>query len=436
MALPTNVGSGTVTGRLIDGAGAAIEGNVTFTPSPAYLVNTTAVPSPVTIIPKPVTVQLADGAFTTTLTATDDPDNNPSGWTYRVDFALTGAKRASFSIEVPEGGTVDLSTVAPVATAGGVTITQGPAGEAGPAGPGVATGGAAGQLLAKASAADYDTTWVDQSAGGGASTLDGLSDVTTAGVTDGQVLTYDTGTSSWGPATVASGGGAVDSVNGQTGAVVLDAADVGARSDTYVPAWTEVTAKPATFPPDTHTHDDRYYTEAEVDTALAGKQAAGDYATTTELTSGLAGKAATVHSHAVADVTGLQTALDGKQAAGSYAATTHTHTAAQISDSTTTGRSVLTAASQAAARTAIGAGTSSLAIGTTGSTAKAGNYTPAIADLPAGSTLSVVYNGTAWPARPTARTDVIVHWLDFTGTAAVPAGGVENLDLVFQNQGV
>lgn len=39
----------------------------------------------------------------------------------------------------------------------------------------------------------------------------------------------------------------------------------------------------------------------------------------------------TAHSHAVADVTGLQGALDGKQAAGSYAAASHTHNAADLS---------------------------------------------------------------------------------------------------------
>lgn len=37
------------------------------------------------------------------------------------------------------------------------------------------------------------------------------------------------------------------------------------------------------------------------------------------------------HSHAVADVTGLQTALDAKQPSGSYAAASHTHTAGQVS---------------------------------------------------------------------------------------------------------
>ncbi|MDQ2636165.1 MAG: hypothetical protein M3Y83_04720 [Actinomycetota bacterium] len=53
----------------------------------------------------------------------------------------------------------------------------------------------------------------------------------------------------------------------------------------------------------------------------------------------------------------------------------HTHTAAQISDSSAVGRSVLTAGNQAAARTAIGAGVgnSNLSLGTTSSTACPGN---------------------------------------------------------------
>lgn len=63
------------------------------------------------------------------------------------------------------------------------------------------------------------------------------------------------------------------------------------------------------------------------------------------------------------------------------AAGNHTHLATAISDSTATGRSVLTATDAAAARTAIGAGTSSLAIGTTGSTAKAGDYQPTAANI-------------------------------------------------------
>ena len=51
---------------------------------------------------------------------------------------------------------------------------QGPKGDTGatgPAGVGVPTGGAAGQVLAKASGTDYDTTWVNQSGGGGGSSM-------------------------------------------------------------------------------------------------------------------------------------------------------------------------------------------------------------------------------------------------------------------------
>lgn len=52
-----------------------------------------------------------------------------------------------------------------------------------------------------------------------------------------------------------------------------------------------------------------------------------------------------------------------------------TVTSADITDATTIGREVLTAASAAAARTAIGAGTSNLVLGTTATTALAGNTT-------------------------------------------------------------
>lgn len=58
-----------------------------------------------------------------------------------------------------------------------------------------------------------------------------------------------------------------------------------------------------------------------------------------------------------------------------------------ITDATTVGKSVLKAADAAAVRTAIGAGTSSLAIGTTASTAKAGNWTPAVADITGATTV-------------------------------------------------
>lgn len=119
------------------------------------------------------------------------------------------------------------------------------------------------------------------------------------------------------------GGGAVDSVNGKTGEVVLSASDVGARAAGNVP-WGEVTGVP---------------------TALTAAQAAG-----------------------TASIRAIGTT------ATTAAAGNHTHTW----DSVTGKPAVIAAgADAAAARAAIGAGTSNLSIGTSGTNAAAGNHTHA-----------------------------------------------------------
>lgn len=56
-----------------------------------------------------------------------------------------------------------------------------------------------------------------------------------------------------------------------------------------------------------------------VDTELAKKQAKGDYATTSALNTGLAGKANTSHTHSIANVTGLQDALNAANTKASNA---------------------------------------------------------------------------------------------------------------------
>lgn len=64
--------------------------------------------------------------------------------------------------------------------------------------------------------------------------------------------------------------GAVDSVNGQTGVVILDAGDVGALPNTYVPAWADISGKPTTFPPSVHVHSASDVTSGVFDTARLG----------------------------------------------------------------------------------------------------------------------------------------------------------------------
>lgn len=153
--LPSNVGYGTVTGRFLlaysdsaDGDlypdGAPAKGSVLFTPSPNYVKNASASPAPVTILPATISCDLdSEGyllGYTGTrgvrLVATDDADNNPVDWTWKVTFRLTDADGTptrgipDFSFELPQGTTVDLTTAMPVTDANGTYYLVGPAGPA------------------------------------------------------------------------------------------------------------------------------------------------------------------------------------------------------------------------------------------------------------------------------------------------------------------
>ena len=102
--------------------------------------------------------------------------------------------------------------------------------------------------------------------------------------------------------------------------------------------------------PVTHTHDDRYYTETETNTLLAGKQASGSYAPSSGIApSAIAGTAVittdsrlsdartpVTHTHDDRYYTETETnaLLAGKQASGSYAAASHTHDASAITSGT------------------------------------------------------------------------------------------------------
>ena len=60
--------------------------------------------------------------------------------------------------------------------------------------------------------------------------------------------------------------------------------------------------------------------------------------------------------------------------------------------------------------------------------------TPAVASLPAGSTLTVLKAAGAWPARPTSRTDIVVQWKGPTPAPAIittgTGGALNNVDVL------
>lgn len=89
-------------------------------------------------------------------------------------------------------------------------------------------------------------------------------------------------------------------------------------------------------------------------------------------------------------------------------------TAADITDATTVGRNVLTAVDAAAARTAIGAGTSNLALGTAAGTALVGNDARLSAGAVGTATVRALAGGTATTASASDHT----HTGLMTGTVA------------------
>jgi hypothetical protein len=174
MPLPSNVSYGTVNGRFILAYGDTIDsgpepdavpaqGSVFFTASPILLKNASASPDPVTILPAAVEVALDSDGYLRSfagaeglgvrLVATDDPDNNPVNWTWRVDFRLTDetgtpVSLPSFSFSLPSNTEVDLTELSPVPSADGTFYLVGPAGPVNVLDVGTVTTGAAGSSAA------------------------------------------------------------------------------------------------------------------------------------------------------------------------------------------------------------------------------------------------------------------------------------------------
>lgn len=132
--LPANISLGRITARFgtaevlegdLDGIADLIpitDATITFTSTAPILLDDSATPAPVTILPKPITCHLdaqgylvdAAGHRWCDLIATDDPDVRPSTRKWRVTFTGTLSGLTQFDMVVPSGGEVDLAAVIPI----------------------------------------------------------------------------------------------------------------------------------------------------------------------------------------------------------------------------------------------------------------------------------------------------------------------------------
>ena len=88
------------------------------------------------VLPAAVVASLdAAGSGVVTLAATDDADDNPTGWTWQVTEEISGHPKRSWNITVPAGSDRWLDDIAPIAPFNGTPTTVGETGPTGPTGP-------------------------------------------------------------------------------------------------------------------------------------------------------------------------------------------------------------------------------------------------------------------------------------------------------------
>lgn len=142
MPLPGNVNTVSIHGKYVLPTGIAASGIVTFSQS-NYLRDPSA---DTVIVPTDIVAQLnGTGEFTVTLVATDDPDLDPTGFTYKVVEQISGTTR-TYNIVVPlSSTTIEISDLAPSPPSSGIVWTYVPVSEKGVAN-GVATLDATGKV--------------------------------------------------------------------------------------------------------------------------------------------------------------------------------------------------------------------------------------------------------------------------------------------------
>lgn len=167
----------------------------------------------------------------------------------------------------------------------------------------------------------------------------------------------------------------VQSVNGQTGTVNLNAANVGARPSSYVPAWDEVTSKPVTFPPATHQH-------GVTDMTATGTRSASTFLRGDNTWGVPAGTTYTAMPIAEAQA-GTATTSRTMRADVLKQTINHFVTGSTSTDVSATGKALAAASSAAVARSTLGA--------VAGSGAATGLWIGTASSLPATGTSGVLY---------------------------------------------
>ncbi|MBC7746541.1 hypothetical protein H7Y40_01005 [Pedobacter sp.] len=239
----------------------------------------------------------------------------------------------------------------------------------------------------------------------------------------GQVLSYDGTGFSW---STPSGSGSVPDASSSVKGLVQLTGDLGGTAaNPTVPGLASKADLSVLSSHTSNTANPHTVTKAQVGLANVDNTSDINKPVSTAAQTALNLKADSVDVYTQGQV---DTALSTK------ANTSHTHTVIQISDSTAVGRSVIAAVDATSARSAIGAGTSNLILGTTSVTAKAGDYAPTKTDIglanvdntsdankPVSTATQTALNLKANLVSPT-----------FTGTVTVPAP-TNNTDAATKN---
>ncbi|MEA5367718.1 hypothetical protein VA596_49865 [Amycolatopsis sp., V23-08] len=117
MPLPVSWPKRTVVGTVVPlDEATGVTGTATFAPigAPWFVVDETVVP------PATITAPIVDGAISKAIPVTNSPSVQPAGWVYQVTVTLADGRAWAFPMEVPDGlDDLDLATHAPVAPSGG-----------------------------------------------------------------------------------------------------------------------------------------------------------------------------------------------------------------------------------------------------------------------------------------------------------------------------